>query len=36
MSNLWHSVRYIKLYNKDKNKVKFQSVVNCKKKINDI
>ena len=35
MPNSWHSLRYMKLGNKDKNKGKFQSFVNFTKKIND-
>ena len=35
MSNFRHSLRCTKLYNKDKNKRKFQSFVNFTKKIND-
>ena len=34
MSNLWHSLRYMKLH-LDKNKGKFKSFVNFTKKIND-
>ena len=35
MSNFLHSLRYMKLCNKDKNKGKFQSFLNFTKKIND-
>ena len=35
MSNFWHSLRYMKLYNKVKNKGKFRSFINFTKKINN-
>ena len=35
MSNFWHSIQCIKLYNRDKNRGKFQSFINFEKKIND-
>ena len=35
MSRFWYSIRYMKLYNRDKNKGKPQSFVNFTEKIND-
>ena len=35
MSNFWRSLQYVKLYDKDKIKGKFQSFGNFTKKLND-